>query len=312
MGRLSRVLAIAREYKGFARKIDIGEIVETLGGCDLDDAGILEMDGKYIVVSTDGITEDLVKSDPWFAGYYSVLVNVNDVLIKGGRPLGYVNVISSPNRETRLAIAKGIRAGLDKFGLKLLKGHTHPDSTYEAVDAAVIGEARHIARGTTAREGDLLAVAVDLAGTFGVKGWVWCFDSTAKKTKAEIATIMDAVIGVIDDGKVTATRDISAPGILGTLAMLCEASGVGAEIDLSLIPAPKGSPLEEWLISYPAMGYIMGIRSKDALRSLETAGFKVSVVGRFTTRKRIVAKLHDESGIFLDMDKESIFGFSRA
>lgn len=312
MGRLSRVLSIAREYKGFTRKIDIGEIVETIGGCDLDDAGILEMGGRYIVVSTDGITEDLVKSDPWFAGYYSVLVNINDVLIKGGRPLGYVNVISSPNRETRLAIAKGIRAGLEKFGLKLLKGHTHPDSTYEAVDAAVIGEARRIARGTTAHEGDLLAVAVDLAGTFGVKGWVRCFDSTVKKTKAEITQIMDSVIGVIEGGRVTASRDISAPGLLGTLAMLCEASGVGAEIDLSLIPTPKGTSLDDWLISYPAMGYIMGIRSKDALQPLERAGFEVSIAGRFTSQRKIVARLGRESGIFLDMDKESIFGFSRA
>jgi selenophosphate synthetase-related protein len=312
LGRLSGILAMAREYKGFTRKADIGEIVETMGGCDLDDAGIMEIEGKFIVVSTDGITEDLVKSDPWFAGYYSVLVNVNDVVIKGARPLGYVNVISSPNRETRLAIARGIRTGLDKYDLKLLKGHTHPDSTYEAVDAAVIGEARRVTRGTTARGGDLLAMVIDLDGSFGVKGWVRCFDSTIKKTKGEIAKVMDALISTLEGGHVTASKDISAPGILGTLAMLCEASGVGADLDLALIPVPKGSPLDEWLISYPAMGYILGINSESALRSMEMAGFEVRVVGRFTGERRIRVRLGRESEIFLDMERESIFGLKRA
>lgn len=311
MGRLSRVLAAAKEYKGFARKAEIGEIVEAMGGCDLDDAGIIEVDRKFIVVSTDGITEDLVKSDPWFAGYYSVLVNVNDVIIKGARPRGYVNVISSPNRETRLAIARGIHAGLEKYGLKLLKGHTHPDSTYEAVDASVIGEADRVVRGTTAMDGDLLAMAIDLNGRFGVKGWVRCYDSTASKGKEEVGRIIDSIIGALGSDKVTASRDISAPGILGTLAMLCEASGVGAMIDLSLIPTPKGSKLEEWLISYPAMGFIFCLKSGEALQTLEAEGFTVSIVGRITKNREIVAKLGKESETFLDLKKESIFGLRR-
>lgn len=311
MARLSGILSAAKEYKGFARKADIGEIVEIMGACDLDDAGIMDLGGKYIVVSTDGITEELVKSDPWFAGYYSVLVNVNDVVVKGGRPFGYVNVISSPNRENRLAIAKGIQVGLAKFNLKLMKGHTHPDSSCESVTSAVIGEARRVARATTARDGDLLAIAVDLAGAFGVKGWVRCFDSTLKKTRHQIGKMLDAIIATIEAGGITASRDISAPGTLGTLAMLCEASGVGAEIDLGLIPHPKSSPLGEWLITYPAMGYLFGVRSLEALAPLERAGFKVSIVGRFTSEKKIVARLEAECGTFMDMSKESIFGLRR-
>ena len=226
--------------------------------------------------------------------------------------MGYVNVISSSNRETRLAIASGIREGLERYGLKMLKGHTHPDSTYEAIDAAVVGVARRVTRGTTAREGDLLAMAIDLDGSFGVKGWVSCFDSTLKKSKGEVSEIMDTLIETLESGGVTASRDISAPGILGTLAMLCEASGVGAEIDLGLIPIPRGSALGEWLISYPAMGYIFGIKSKGSLDKLKALGFEVSIVGRFTAKRKIRACLGSEEDTFLDMERESIFGFKRA
>jgi selenophosphate synthetase-related protein len=311
LAKLSEILAAAKGYKGFTRKADVGEIVEIMGACDLDDAGIMDLDGRYIVVSTDGITEELVKSDPWFAGYYSVLVNVNDVAVKGGRPLGYVNVISSPNRENRLAMAKGIHAGLTKFNLKLMKGHTHPDSSCESVTSAVIGEAKRVVRATTARDGDLLAIAIDLGGAFGVKGWVKCFDSTLKKSKREIGCMLGALIRAIESGGITASRDISAPGILGTLAMLCEASGVGAEIELGLIPRPKACPLDEWLITYPAMGYLFGVRSLEALAALEKAGFAVSVVGRFTSERKIVATYEGESGVFLDLYRESIFGLRR-
>ncbi len=150
MEDLKEIVRAARTFKGFSRKAQIGEIVKILGEVDYDDAGVLDIEDLHIVVSTDGITEDLVKSDPWFAGYYSVLVNVNDVVIKGARPLGYVNVISG-SRENRRKMAEGIKAGLGKYDVKLLKGHTHPDSSYEAIDAAVVGIAKKVVRGSLSR-----------------------------------------------------------------------------------------------------------------------------------------------------------------
>jgi selenophosphate synthetase-related protein len=283
----------------------------TLAQSQFDDAGILEiagLGGQKIVMSTDGIAEELVRSDPWFAGYYSVLVNVNDVLIKGAKPLGYVNVISSPNRDTRLKIAQGIKAGLEKYNVKLLKGHTHPDSTYEAVDAAVVGLAKKVVRGTTAAPGNPLVMAIDLDGSFGIKGWVKCYDSTLKKTKSQMGNLLSAIISIIRSGYVNASKDMSAPGILGTLAMLCEASSVGADIDLAKIPRPEGFDLADWLTSYPAMGFIFALNSEKAIPILREAGLTTEIVGNFTGDRTIKAKLGEVSEIFMDFNKESIFG----
>jgi len=305
---LAHILTSAKSFKGFSRKAQIGEIVQIMGESEYDDAGILELGDKLLVVSTDGITEDLVRSDPWFAGYYSVLVNVNDVVVKGAKPLGYVNVISSGNHDTRVKIAKGIRAGLDKYDLRLLKGHTHPDSSYDAIDAAVVGIAKRVARASTAVPGDPIVMAIDLDGSFGIKGWVKCFDSTLNKTKPEINRILSAVRSVIESGYIEASRDMSAPGILGTLAMLCEASSVGAEIDLGKIPKPENIQLSEWLTSYPAMGFIFAINSEKALGPLTEVGLKTEVVGRFTREMTIKARLGKASQTFMDLTSESIFG----
>lgn len=307
MEDLKEIVSKTRSYKGLSRKAQIGEIVNILGEVDYDDAGILDVEGLNIVVSTDGIAEDLVKSDPWFAGYYSVLVNVNDVVIKGAKPLGYVNVISGP-REIRNKMAEGIKAGLEKYNVKLLKGHTHPDSSYAAIDAAVVGIAKKVVRGTDARPGDEIVMAIDLSGSFGLRGWVKCFDSTVKKSSKQVQDMISAIISVLESGKVRCSRDISAPGILGSLAMLCEASGVGAEVSLDKIPTPEVSSLSEWLTSYPAMGFIFGSPEPKIFEVLKNSGFSVESVGRFTADKRIIVSMDQKKEIFMDLTRESVFG----
>ncbi|MDI9643952.1 MAG: AIR synthase related protein [Candidatus Verstraetearchaeota archaeon] len=307
MEGLSHIINVAKNFKGLKRKVEIGEITKILGEHEYDDAGVIEFGGLNIVVSTDGITEDLVKSDPWFAGYYSVLVNVNDVVVKGARPMGYVNVMSG-TLETRRRMAEGIKAGLDKYGLKLLKGHTHPDSSYEAIDAAVVGIAKKVAKGSTARPGDLIVMALDLDGSFGVKGWVRCFDSTLRKTGTELRVMLESIVSAIEYGLVRASRDISAPGVLGSLAMLCEASSVGAEVDAGRIPRPAGTNISDWFISYPAMGFIFATDDGSLVEKLNRAGFSASVVGKFDDTKKIKVRLGSECRLFMDLSFESVFG----
>ncbi|MCD6409517.1 MAG: methanogenesis marker 2 protein [Candidatus Verstraetearchaeota archaeon] len=309
---LQQITEELRKFRGLSRKSCIGDILKVFGEREFDDAGFLDIDDFYIVVSTDGITEDLVKADPWLAGYYSVLVNVNDVVVKGAKPLGYVNVVSSPNSQTRLMIAKGIEAALKKYGLKLLKGHTHPDTSYEAIDAAVIGVAKRIARSSTAKPGDSILLAVDLDGSFGQKGWVKCFDSTQHKSPEELRQMLFTVIDVVESSLVTASRDVSAPGIIGSIAMLCESSNVGASINLEAVPKPENTSIVDWLTAYPALGFIFTTsKARECLRLLESKGYHVSVIGEVNNTKKITLQYRGESEIFADLNTESIFGFRK-
>ncbi len=151
-------------------------------------------------------------------------------------------------------------------------------------------------------------MAIDLSGSFGLKGWVKCFDSTLKKTPKEIQEMLSAIISLLESGEVFCSRDISAPGILGSLAMLCEASGVGAEVSLEKIPAPKGIQISEWLTSSPAMGFIFGSKSTKPFEALKNVGFSVKSVGRFTADKKITVSLEHQREVFMDLTGESVFG----
>ncbi len=162
---IAQLLKALREFKGITRKSALAELLPILGEHLFDDAGVLEIGPVKVVVSADGIVEDLVRDDPWLAGFYSVVVNVNDVVAKGARPLGYAHVLSSSSPSVRRQIVKGIKHGIDKYGLKFLKGHTHPDTTYDAVDATVVGIAQNILSSATANLTITLLSLLTLTGT---------------------------------------------------------------------------------------------------------------------------------------------------
>lgn len=52
-----------------------------------------------------------------------------------------------------------------------------------------------------------------------------------------------------------AAKDVSMAGIVGTLGMLAEASGAGAELDVAAVPHPDAADLGSWLTCFP--GYAM-------------------------------------------------------
>ena len=307
--QLTGLIKKLRDFKGLTRKFALGEILNILGETTYDDAGFFDAGEFKVVVSCDGIVESLVKREPLLAGYYSVLVNVNDVVAKGARPIGFVNIISSSSRVIRRKIAEGIRDGLRKYKLKLLKGHTHPDTSYDCVDAAAVGIARNVLPSTTAKAGDALIITVDLDGKFSSKGWLKTFDSTTMKSSQEVLERLDSMIELAERGLAHAARDISGPGITGTIAMLCESSRIGARVDLGSIPKPVDVKLEDWLTSYPGIGFIISTNQPlECLHLLRNHKLAAATIGEITANEEIWLSYNAKDALFLDLRRESIFG----
>lgn len=52
-------------------------------------------------------------------------------------------------------------------------------------------------------------------------------------------------------------------GLVGTLGMLAEASGTGAELDVAAIPRPRGIDVGSWVTCFP--GYAMLIADREGV-----------------------------------------------
>jgi len=306
---ISELLRALRQFKGITRKSALGELLPIVGENIYDDAGVLEIGDVKVVVSADGIVEGLVRDDPWLAGFYSVTVNVNDVVAKGAHPLGYAHVLSSSSPSVRRQIINGVKHGIDKYGLKFLKGHTHPDTSYDAVDAAVVGVAHNVVSSATAKPNEHILVTIDLDGNFGSKSWVKTFDSVLFKTKRQVLTRLEAIIQLAEKKLVHACRDISGPGVVGTIGMLCESSRVGATISLDAIPKPENLELEDWLMTYPSTGFVLTTdRQEECVGLLRQRELTANVVGTILQTKTIQILYQSQVETFMNLEKESIFG----
>lgn len=309
LNELSRDL---KNFKAITRKSVLSELMGIMGTNSLEDAGFVEAGDHVAVVSCDGIIQEIVDEAPELAGYYSVLVNVGDVVAKGAKPVGFMCTVSSPSSQIRMEICRGIKEGMSKFDLAFLKGHVHPDTTYNAVDGACIGLAKKVLRSNGAKRGESIIFACDLEGVFTEGKSLNTFESTRQRSRAVIRKQINALVQIAEGQLASAAKDVSGPGIVGTTAMLCEHSLVGAVIELSKILRPLGVDLEKWLFTYPSMGYILTTKKvEECLKILSDHGLRASVIGKVTTDKKVTLEHEGKRVIFMDLNRESIFGFER-
>ena len=132
-----------RSYPGITRKRTISEVLSFFPGTPYgkilaaygEDAAVLDYGDSVLLLAADGIMETLLKANPWFAGYYSILVNINDISAMGGIPLAMVDVISMKDEKVCGQVMRGMECAVSKFGVPVVGGHTHPDCAYNAVGA---------------------------------------------------------------------------------------------------------------------------------------------------------------------------------
>lgn len=272
-----------------------------------EDAAALAVGDEVMLLAADGIMQDLVEKNPYWAGYCSVLVNVNDIAAMGGMPVAMVDIISCGDSEIRREIVSGMAEASHKFGVPVVGGHLHPDTGYSAVDVAVLGrtDREHLLLSSTARPGDHVLFAMDLDGRF-TEGLPYSWDTTSHKTARQVRSRLLAVHRTAPS--LTAGKDISNPGALGTLGMLLESSGAGADVDLDLIPIPEDVAVDQWLTAYQGCGFVLTARpeaSGSSVRSLRSAGFGASVCGRVTRGRRLVIRSDDCSDVLFDLAKDT-------
>ncbi|MCX6668279.1 MAG: methanogenesis marker 2 protein [Methanothrix sp.] len=308
-----------RGFVGIVRKKQIGslmqffpveskQVIASFG----EDAAVIDDGSEVMLLAADGIWSKLMEADPEWSGYCSVLVNVHDIAAMGGWPVAMVDVLSVNNQDVADKVLRGMKKGIEKFNVPIIGGHLHPDTPYSALDVAILGKAKKdsVILSSTARAGEAIVAAADLDGKAHPKFSI-NFDSTSFKDQETLLMQLGAMRELGESGLVKAGKDISNPGLLGTLGMLLETSGVGAVVDLDKIPVPEGLDLPSWLKMYPGMGFVVTAKpekAKEVLEVFQKRGLTAAVIGEVTEERKLLIRSGSEETVLFDLEKECVTG----
>ena len=278
-----------------------------------DDASAINIgNNNLLLMAADGMWGRLMEGDPRWAGYCSVLVNVNDIAAMGGVPMGMTNVISVNNIEICNEIMMGIKEGVEKFGVPMVGGHIHPDTPYTALDVSITGIVRKddLITSGGANVGDSIIIGIDLDGQQH-PNFPLNWDTTTHKTPEMVQSQILVMNSIARRHLLTAGKDISNPGILGTLGMLLEASEVGATVELERIPRNSNVNWEDWLKVYPGSGFVLTAEEKnveEAIEMLENVNITSNVAGRIIEDKKLYLTHDNQEKIVFDFNHDIIMG----
>ena len=116
-----------------------------------------------------------------------------------------------------------------------------------------------------------------------------------------------------EEGDCGAGKDISMAGVLGSLLMLLECSGVGAEVRLDALPRPQGQVDElRWLQAFPSFGFVLAVPAARAARVCEAftrRDLAAAVVGEINDERTLTVKRDQERALLWDLRTETLMGF---
>ncbi len=268
--------------KAAAHKGSIGRLVSNVspGGSGWVGDDGAPIAGTDTVGVCDAILPAMVERDPWWAGWCSVLVNVNDLTAMGATPIGLFDSIGARTESLAGRVIQGLEAASRAWGIDVLGGHTQL-GVHGALSVTMVGRTSRPLPGGGGMPGQRLSLIADVSGQWrpGYTGRQW--DSTSGRKPQELRDLQSLVAEL----NPAAAKDVSMAGVVGTAGMLAEASGLAIEIDVETIPRPEGARIDHWLSCFP--GYAMLIAHDEPIRAGQTGtcldeidGLKVREIGR--------------------------------
>jgi AIR synthase-related protein len=243
IGRIAQLIA--------ATKSELGPLLQGIGPVGFIGDDGAPVPGSDLVAACDAIVPSLVERDPEWAGWCSVLVNVNDLAAMGAVPVGLLDAIGARDRSFATRILSGLRQAAEAYGVPVLGGHTQ-FGVPAALSVTAVGRAEHPVPGGGGRPGHALRLTADLGGNWrpGYAGRQW--DSTTHRRSHEL----QAMVKSVGEAQPAAAKDVSMAGIVGTLGMLTEASGCAAVLDVADVPKPDIASLGDWLTCFPGFAML--------------------------------------------------------
>jgi selenophosphate synthetase-related protein len=177
-------------------------------------------------------------------------------------------------------VLAGIADAAALLGVKVSGGHLTLGGE-PALSAFCTGVTATPLRATAARSGDALIAAFCLEGRYFSQTF---FTSLRDREPARLRDDGEALVEVAERGLCHAARDVSMPGVAGSLLQLLELAGCGATLDLDRLPRPPEVAIERWLLTFPSFGFVLAAppeRADEACAAFTRRGLAAAVCGAF-------------------------------
>ncbi|MEO0408631.1 MAG: sll0787 family AIR synthase-like protein, partial [Cyanobacteria bacterium P01_A01_bin.135] len=220
---LAAIVAELQQASSLRQKQDIQTAAQRLGqvsGRDEaialgDDCAAIPQGDGYLLLAAEGIWPQLIETDPWFAGWCAVMVNVSDIYAMGGYPLAVVDALWSQDAVRAAPLWDGMIAAADTYAVPIVGGHSNHHSPYNALAVSILGRAKALLSSFKAQPDDHLLLAVDLDGQPHPKYPFW--DAATQKDGATQRANLALLPTLAKRGWCDAAKDVSMGGVIGTL-----------------------------------------------------------------------------------------------
>jgi selenophosphate synthetase-related protein len=278
------------------------------GARDGDDAAVVAHGDEFLLLCGEAILPSLVESDPHAAGAAAVVTNVSDIRAMGGRPVGLVDTLVSPDREHAETVLDGLAWAAELMGVPIVGGHLTIGGR-AALSASCTGIAKVPLRSTRARPGDRLLAAFCLDGRFHPERPY--FSSLRDRPAELLRSDGEPLVEVAEAGLANAARDVSMPGVFGSLLQMLEPSVLGAVVDAEALPRPSGVELDRWLVTFPSYGYLLAAPPEHAEAACDAflrRGLSCAVCGELDDSGVVRVAVADAEGEVWDLRSERFTG----
>ena len=112
----------------------------------------------------------------------------------------------------------------------------------------------------------------------------------------------------------TAAKDVSMAGLVGSLAMLLECNRLGVRLDLDALPVPAGVTVERWVTCFPCLCFLLCVppgREEDCLHAFGLRGLTAAIVGTLDDTGLLQIGSAGEAVTVFDLSRESVTNLTR-
>lgn len=305
------------DSRGVAHKRDIAAVVAALGIADPqavvavgDDCAAIPDGDSHLLLAIEGFLNEFVAAEPYFAGWCGVMVNASDIYAMGGRPIAVVDALWSRGTEGGRAVLQGLGDAARTYGIPVVGGHSNARCDREQFSVAILGRAQRLLSSFAAQPGDVLLAALDLRGRYRAHFSNW--DASSGAPPARLRGDLELLPQLAEAGLCRAAKDISQAGLLGTLLMLLECSGLGATVEPDAVPLPPGIEPWRWLLhTFPSYGFLLAAPPANAaavIARFAARGLACAAIGRCEAGSQLRLRRGREEALAWDFADSSLIG----